>query len=226
MKDNNPSFWLPKIFKWCGFIFSGAFFFVLAFAPLVEGDSPPVILAFGDSLTAGYGVQEQESYPSRLQVILQGKGYPHRVINAGVSGDTTAGGVRRIRWLLKHKPVIVILALGANDGLRGLSISEMDSNLKRIIEICRQHKAKVLLAGMKIPPNFGEEYSHQFEEVYSRLAREFKIPFLPFLLKGVAAHREYTQADGIHPLGSGYKVVAKTVWKYLEPMLPGTSSPL
>lgn len=184
-----------------------------------------MILAFGDSLTAGHGVQDQESYPSRLQVILQEKGYPHRVVNAGVSGDTTAGGVRRISWLLKHKPKIVILALGANDGLRGLAIDAMHSNLQKIIEICREHNAEVLLAGMKIPSNFGEEYSKGFEDVYSELAQKFNIPLLPFLLEGVAAKREYTQNDGIHPLGSGYEVVTKTVWKYLEPMLVEASSP-
>ncbi|GJL79655.1 MAG: hypothetical protein NPINA01_26440 [Nitrospinaceae bacterium] len=183
-----------------------------------------MILAFGDSLTAGHGVPDRESYPSRLQTILHAKGYPHRVVNAGVSGDTTAGGVRRISWLLKHKPRIVILALGANDGLRGLAIDEMYANLKRIIEICREHKAEVLLAGMKIPPNYGEKYSQDFVEVYFRLAKEYELPLLPFLLEGVAAKKEYTQNDGIHPLGSGYKVVTQTVWKHLEPMLSPVSS--
>lgn len=224
MKVNNSCLWFHPVSRWCGLIASGAFFFILVFSPLAAGEAPPVILAFGDSLTAGHGVKDRESYPSRLQVILREKGYPHRVINAGVSGDTTAGGVRRIRWLLKHKPRIVILALGANDGLRGLAIPEMYSNLKQIIAICRENSAKVLLVGMKIPPNYGEKYSREFMEVYSRLSREFEIPLLPFLLDGVAAKREYTQADGIHPLGSGYKIVAATVWKYLEPMLSPVSS--
>jgi acyl-CoA thioesterase I len=225
MTDYTPCFGLQPIFRWRGLITSGLFFLFLVFTPLiVEGETPPVILAFGDSLTAGHGVQQQGSYPSRLQVILQEKGYPHRVVNAGVSGDTTAGGVRRISWLLKHKPSIVILALGANDGLRGLAIPEMYSNLKMIIEICQEHNARVLLAGMKIPPNFGEKYSQEFVDVYSRLSREFEIPLLPFLLEGVAAKREYTQADGIHPLSSGYKIVTATVWKHLEPMLSSVSS--
>jgi len=183
-----------------------------------------VILAFGDSLTAGFGVADKENYPSRLQIILKQKGYPHRVVNAGVSGDTTAGGVRRISWLLQQKPQIVILALGANDGLRGLSIEAMYSNLKQIIATCRQHQAKVLLAGMKIPPNYGEEYSQAFVEVYLKLAEEFELSLLPFLLEGIAAKREYTQADGIHPLGPGYKIVASTVWKSLEPLLTTTGS--
>ena len=183
-----------------------------------------MILAFGDSLTAGFGVAEKENYPSHLQVILKQKGYPHRVVNAGVSGDTTAGGVRRISWLLQQKPQIVILALGANDGLRGLSIEEMYSNLKQIIATCRQHQAKVLLAGMKIPPNYGEEYSQAFVDVYLKLAEEFELSLLPFLLEGIAAKREYTQADGIHPLGPGYEIVASTVWKSLEPLLTTTGS--
>jgi acyl-CoA thioesterase I len=226
MKDNTTCFKVYLISRWRGFIVCGIFLFIVVFTPLyVEGDPPPVILAFGDSLTAGHGVQEQESYPSRLQVILQEKGYSHRVVNAGVSGDTTAGGVRRISWLLKHKPRIVILALGANDGLRGLAIDEMHSNLKRIIEICREHNARVLLAGMKIPPNFGEEYSREFEGVYFKLSQEFAIPLVPFLLEGVAAKREYTQNDGIHPLGSGYKIVTETVWTHLQPMLSPVSSP-
>ncbi len=179
-----------------------------------------MILTFGDSLTAGFGVSEKESYPSRLQEIVRENGYPHKVINGGVSGDTSAGGVRRISWLLKHKPKIVIVALGANDGLRGLSIEEMYANLKKIVEICREHQARVLLAGMKIPPNYGEAYSSEFEKVYLQLAEEMDINLLPFLLEGVAADKRYTQPDGIHPLGAGYEIVADLVWQHLKPMLP------
>ncbi len=225
MKNPTPCFSFLLLPRLLAVVAGGALFFFLAFIPDLKGDPPPVILAFGDSLTAGFGVAEPENYPSRLQVILKQKGYPHRVVNAGVSGDTTAGGVRRISWLLKQNPQIVILALGANDGLRGLPIAEMHSNLKQIIEICRQHQAQVLLAGMKIPPNYGEEYSQEFVDVYVKLAEEFKLGLLPFLLEGVAAKREYTQADGIHPLGPGYEIVATSVWESLEPMLaPGGSS--
>jgi len=224
MKNPNTCFSFSFLTRFCVVVVSGVFFFSLALPSDLKGESPPVILAFGDSLTAGFGVAEAKNYPSRLQVILKEKGYPHRVVNAGVSGDTTAGGVRRIAWLLRQKPRIVILALGANDGLRGLSIGEMYSNLKQIIEICQKQGARVLLAGMKIPPNYGEEYSQEFVDVYVKLSQEFELCLLPFLLEGVAARREYTQADGIHPLGSGYKIVTATVWKYLEPMLTAASS--
>ena len=182
-------------------------------------DSDPVILAFGDSLTAGYQVSALESYPSRLQEILRKQGFVYKVVNGGVSGDTTAGGVRRIRWLMKHNPKIVILELGANDGLRGLPLEEMESNLSTIIQICQDEGVKVLLAGMKIPPNYGEEYTNGFEEVYRGLAKRFQIPLLPFFLKDVAGKRELTQADGLHPLASGYEIVARNVWKSLKPLL-------
>ncbi len=219
MKNPTPCFSFLSLTRFLAVVVTGALFFSLTFIPVLKGEPPPVILAFGDSLTAGFGVPEPENYPSRLAVLLKQKGYPHRVVNAGVSGDTTAGGVRRINWLLKQKPRIVILALGANDGLRGLSIDEMYSNLKQIIEICRKSQAVVLLAGMKIPPNYGEEYSQEFVDVFVQLAEEFDLSLLPFLLEGVAAKREYTQADGIHPLGPGYEIVAATVWQHLEPML-------
>ncbi len=186
---------------------------------LEGGESPPVILALGDSLTAGFGVPEPESYPARLQNILKENGYPHKVVNAGVSGDTTAGGLRRLSWLMRHKPKIVILALGANDGLRGMPVDQMYSNLKKIIETCRKHDARVLLAGIKVPPNYGEEYSQEFESVFHRLAKEFELPFIPFLLEGVAGKKDYTMDDGIHPLGSGYKLVAELVWNPLQTLL-------
>lgn len=196
-----------------------AILFSILSADTLHGEPPPVILAFGDSLTAGFGVAEKESYPSRLREILKRRGHPHQVINAGVSGDTTAGGLRRIGWLLQQNPEIVILELGANDGLRGLPLSEMYTNLERIIRICQDAGAKVLLTGMKIPPNYGEQYTREFEETFHHLAKRYQLNFVPFFLEGVAAKREYTQADGLHPLGPGYQVVAETVWRALEPML-------
>ena len=199
-------------------------FFVLGvitalFPEPVYSKEKAVILAFGDSLTAGYGVKDEESYPSKLQEKISSAGFPHKVVNAGVSGDTTAGGVRRIRWLMKHEPEIVILALGANDGLRGLSIDEMRKNLEIMITICREHNAQILLAGMKALPNYGEDYMREFETVFPELAEKHDLIFLPFLLEGVAGEREYTQSDGLHPLASGYSIITDLVWQRLKPML-------
>jgi acyl-CoA thioesterase-1 len=192
---------------------------VLLFPASVLSKEKPVILALGDSLTAGFGVKEEESYPSRLQLKVASAGFPHKVINAGVSGDTTAGGVRRIRWLMKHEPEIVILALGANDGLRGFSIAEIRRNLELMIGVCRKHDARILLAGMKALPNYGEDYMQEFESVFSELAEKHKLDFLPFLLEGVAGERKHTQPDGLHPVASGYRIVSDLVWQRLEPML-------
>ena len=199
-------------------------FFVLGviialFPEPVYSKEKAVVLAFGDSLTAGYGVKDEESYPSKLQEKISSAGFPHKVVNAGVSGDTTAGGVRRIRWLMKHEPEIVILALGANDGLRGLSIDEMRKNLEIMITICREHNAQILLAGMKALPNYGEHYMREFETVFPELAKKHDLIFLPFLLEGVAGEREYTQSDGLHPLASGYSIITDLVWQRLKPML-------
>ena len=196
--------------------------FLFVFVPTVGGSSP-LILAFGNSLTAGFGVPDNESYPSRLQNILVQNGYPHKVINAGVSGDTTAGGLRRIKWLMKHTPEVVILELGANDGLRGLSIKAMEFNLDKIIGVCEEYGAKVLLTGMKVPPNYGEEYTVEFEKVFIRLAEKYDLSLVPFFLEGVAGVREHTQSDGIHPLGSGYSIVVQTIWKYLKPLIDASS---
>ncbi|MCF8721558.1 arylesterase [Nitrospina gracilis] len=178
-----------------------------------------VILAFGDSLTFGYQVPPEKSYPSRLQRVLKAKGYPYTVINAGVNGDTTAGGASRIDWLLRHDPEIVIVELGANDGLRGLPVEQMRKNLSYIIEACQKHGAKVLLAGMKITPNLGREYTEAFEQVFHDLAETYDVPLIPFFLEGVAGVKDLTQPDGLHPIDKGYAKVTLTVWKYLEPML-------
>jgi len=199
-------------------LFSGFLFGVILMnASISYGE--PVILAFGDSLTAGFGVDPNDSYPARLQRLLVEKGYHYKVVNAGVSGDTTAGGAARIDWVLQHEPEIVIIELGANDGLRGLPISEMRKNLGKIIEVCLKNGVKVLLAGMEITPNLGAEYSKDFRESFTLLAEQYKVPLIPFFLKDVAARPELTQADGVHPLGNGYATVTRTVFQYLEPML-------
>ena len=199
-------------------------FFVLGvitalFPEPIYSKEKAVVLAFGDSLTAGYGVKDEENYPSKLQEKISSAGFPHKVVNAGVSGDTTAGGVRRIRWLMKHEPEIVILALGANDGLRGLSIDEMRKNLEIMITICHEHNAQILFAGMRALPNYGEDYMREFETVFPVLAKKHDLIFLPFLLEGVAGERQYTQPDGLHPLASGYSIITDLVWQRLKPML-------
>lgn len=182
-------------------------------------DERPRIVAFGDSLTAGLGVPPDESYPAQLQRTLDATGYLYRVVNAGVSGDTTAGGVRRVSWVLNSKPAIVILELGGNDGLRGLSLPETKANLERIIQELRQASVIVVLAGMKLPPNYGKEYTAEFEALYQALAKQYQLTLIPFFLDGVAGSSSLNQADGIHPTGEGYRLIVEKVFPALEPLL-------
>jgi acyl-CoA thioesterase I len=185
-----------------------------------RGDS--VIVALGDSLTAGLGVAPDEAYPARLEERLRREGDPYRVINAGVSGDTTAGGLRRVDWVLRSGPEIVIVALGANDGLRGQSPQAMRANLEAIVARLQTARARVLLAGMRLPSNYGAEYTTQFEAVFPAVARSAKIALVPFLLDGVAADPRLNQPDGIHPTATGHQMIADHLWPYLQPLLkPG-----
>ena len=177
------------------------------------------ILAFGDSLTAGFGISPDESYPARLQEAIDKAGYKFFVENAGVSGETTAGGLRRIDWVINGDAVIVILALGGNDGLRGLPVEQMKNNLSQMIEIIRETGARVLLAGMEAPPNFGVDYTDAFRNVFQELADQYKVIFLPFLLEGVAGLPELNQPDGIHPNARGAQRVSEHVWPALESMI-------
>ena len=179
----------------------------------------PVILALGDSITAGLGLMEEQSYPSRLQMRLKAAGYPHRVVNGGVSGDTSAGGLARLDWLMRQHPNIIILALGANDGLRGIKPQAMRANLAAIIERAQAEGSRVLLAGMRMPTNYGAEYTREFEAVYRGLADHYKLPLLPFLLEGVALRSDLNQPDGIHPNAKGAAIVTDNVWRALEPLL-------
>ena len=179
----------------------------------------PRIVAFGDSLTAGFGVSPDDSYPAQLQERLDDAGYAYRVINAGVSGDTTAGGLRRLNWVLKSRPEIVILELGANDGLRGHRINETFANLEQIIQRLQSESVTVLLTGMKIPPNYGVDYTSQFSAMYEQLAKKFKVPLMPFFLEDVAARRELNQADGLHPTGEGYRIIVDNLFGVLVPLL-------
>jgi acyl-CoA thioesterase-1 len=179
----------------------------------------PRIVAFGNSLTAGLGVAPDQSYPAHLQRTLDAAGYAYRVVNAGVSGETTAGGARRISWVLNSKPAIVILELGGNDGLRGLSLQETKANLERIIQQLQQASVTVVLAGMKLPPNYGQDYTGGFEALYQALAKQYRLTLIPFFLDGVAGSSSLNQADGIHPTGEGYRLIVERVFPTLEPLL-------
>lgn len=180
---------------------------------------PLRIVAFGNSLTAGLGVSPDQSYPAQLQRRLREAGYGHEVINAGVSGDTTTGGLRRLDWILKSRPSMVILELGANDGLRGQPLSLMASNLAKIIDGLQQAGVEVVLAGMQIPPNYGLDYTTGFAALFEQLARDHSVTLIPFFLEGVAARKALNQADGIHPTAEGYRIVAQTVFDVIDPLL-------
>jgi acyl-CoA thioesterase-1 len=187
--------------------------------PAQPSKSLPKIVAFGDSLTAGFGLPEFASYPALLQKKLEADGFSYEVVNAGVSGDTTAGGVRRIDWALEGDVKIVILELGANDILRGQPVDEMKKNLAAIIGRAKARGAKVLLAGMEAPTNSGIEYRQGVHNVFQSLSQEYSVPLIPFFLDGVAAIDSLNQRDGIHPNEEGTKVVTETVYRSLRPML-------
>ena len=181
----------------------------------------PKIVAFGDSLTAGYGLASpRESYPALLQQMLEADGYRYEVVNAGVSGDTSAGGLRRIDWALGEADVrFLVLELGANDFLRGQPVAETKKNLAAIIERAKSRGVKVLLAGMYVTTNVGRDYLRQIDEAYKSLAREYDVPLVPFFLEGVAGKADLNLEDGIHPNAEGTRVVARNVYAHLKPML-------
>lgn len=179
----------------------------------------PRIVVLGDSLSAGLGLAEAESYPALLQQKLDAQGSEWEVVNAGISGDTSAAGLQRFDWALQGDVRILILELGANDGLRGLPVSEMKRNLAQIIERAQGRGIAVLLAGMEAPPNFGPEYATSFRRAYRDLAAEHHVTFVPFLLDRVAGIASLNQGDGIHPNAEGARIVAETVWTRLKPMV-------
>jgi acyl-CoA thioesterase-1 len=179
----------------------------------------PQVVFLGDSLTAGLGLGEEAAFPAIVGELLAERGVPARIVNAGVSGDTSAGGLARVDWLLTLHPDVLVLALGANDGLRGQPVAGIETNLREIVRRARAAGAQVLLAGMKMPPNYGPDYTRDFEALYSRLARELDLAFVPFLLAGVAADPKLNQADGIHPSAEGQRIVARLVADALQPML-------
>jgi acyl-CoA thioesterase I len=178
-----------------------------------------VVVALGDSLTAGLGVARDEAYPALLEARLRREGHAYRVVNAGVSGDTSAGGRRRVDWVLRSKPDIVIVALGANDGLRGLPVDQLRANLEAIVKRLQAAGARVLLVGMRVPPNYGDDYARAFAAVFPAVARRTGATLMPFLLDGVAGDARLNQADGVHPTAEGQRVIAAALWPHLQRLL-------
>lgn len=185
----------------------------------VQATDAPRIVFLGDSLTAGLGLAPAESYPALIGKRLKESGYDYEVVNAGVSGDTTAGGLRRLDWSLDGDVAVLVVALGGNDALRGLPPAEMKKNLAAVLDRARERHIPVLLAGMEAPPNNGPDYAREFRQVYVDLAREYDVRLLPFLLQGVAGDAALNQADGIHPNVRGAAIVADLVWQALQPMI-------
>lgn len=189
--------------------------------PLSGLADPVRIIFLGDSLTAGYGLAREEAYPALLETRVQALRRDAKVVNAGVSGDTTAGGLRRIGWVMAEGGDVLVVALGANDGLRGVDPGETERNLMGIIDAARKKnpRIKILLAGMQMPPNMGLGYTADFARLFPKVAKVRGVELIPFLLEGVAGRPELNQEDGIHPTAAGQRIVANVVWSHLRPLL-------
>lgn len=196
---------------------------LLTFSALLSADDKGRILVLGDSLSAGYGIELKQGWVSLMADKLE-ENYPYQVINASVSGETSGGGLARLPALLKeHKPALVILELGGNDGLRGHPVNVMQQQLESIIKESQGAGAEVLLLGMHIPPNYGQRYAERFHQVYTQLAKQYELAFVPFFLEGVATNRELMQRDGIHPTADAQQTMLDNVWAVLEPWLKQNS---
>lgn len=198
------------------------FFIVITFFSLhLNAQEQETILFFGDSITAGYGLSEEEAFPGIIQQKIDSLGLDYRVINSGLSGETTAGGLRRIDWVLQQHVDIFVLELGGNDGLRGIDPENSKQNLQGIINKVSETypNAEILLTGMEAPPNMGQTYTSRFREIYTELNNENDLVFMPFVLESVAGVPELNQPDGIHPTAEGHRRVAEDLWEYLQPML-------
>ncbi|MBT8185511.1 MAG: arylesterase [Eudoraea sp.] len=185
-----------------------------------EGETK-VILFFGDSLTAGYGLEPEDAFPALIQARIDSMELDYTVVNAGLSGETTSGGRNRLSWVLNQKTDVFVLELGANDGLRGIPLEETRKNLETIVNAVRERnpETEIVIAGMQIPPNMGQEYTTKFRSIFPELAREQDLHLIPFLLDGVAGNPDLNQADGIHPTVEGHKIVATNVWEVLEDVI-------
>ncbi|MCL6556958.1 MAG: arylesterase [Burkholderiales bacterium] len=186
----------------------------------IAASSAPRILVLGDSLAAAYGVPREAGWVSLLQSRLRQEKFPHEVVNASISGETTAGGRNRLPELLaRYRPQLVILELGANDGLRGLALTQTEENLSAMITLAKDAGARVLLLGMRLPPNYGPAYTEPFHALFGRLARRHKVAYVPFLLEKIAGERRFFQADGLHPTAEAQPLILETVWPALAPLL-------
>jgi acyl-CoA thioesterase-1 len=187
----------------------------------VSSTETKMILCFGDSLTAGYGLDASQAYPALLQKRIDALGWKFKVVNAGLSGETTAGGLRRLDWVLKQRVDVLILALGGNDALRGVPVDHTEKNLDAILARTKSRypDARLVVAGMLIPPNWGREYFTQFQALFPKLAKRYRAQLIPFLLEGVGGRPELNFPDGIHPTAAGHQVLADNVWKILKPVL-------
>ncbi len=193
-----------------------------AAAPVAVASSQaerPAVVFLGDSLTAGYGLAEEQAFPALLEARMRDAGIDLPVVNAGVSGDTTAGGLSRLDWILRQRVGVLVVALGGNDGLRGVPVAETRRNLAQIVERAQAAGTRLVLAGMKLPVNYGPQYRREFEAIYPDLAKRYAVPFVPFLLDGVGSVARLNQADGIHPTAEGQRLVADLVWPVLQPVL-------
>lgn len=179
------------------------------------------ILFFGNSLTAGYGIEPDDAFTGIIQDKIDSLGLDYQIINGGLSGETSASGLNRLDWFLEEEPYIFVLELGGNDGLRGIAVNETQNNLKKIIQLVHEKypQTQILLAGMQIPPNMGQEYSQRFKSMFPEVAKKENVQLIPFLLEGVAGDTSLNLPDGIHPSEEGHRIVAETVWEYLRPLL-------
>jgi acyl-CoA thioesterase-1 len=202
-------------------VWVAVFFAPLAPQVLRAAEPAPAVVFFGDSLTAGYGLDPEEAYPAVLATRMREAGLTLDVVNAGLSGDTTAAGLRRTAWVLRRPIAVFVIALGGNDGLRGIPPDETERNLQAIIDAVRraQPGARLVLTGMQSPPNMGPDFTRAFREIFPRLAEKNSVPFVPFLLEGVGGMPELNQPDGIHPNAEGQRRIADTIWPVLEPVL-------
>lgn len=200
--------------------------FYLSNGASMAAPTPKTVLFLGDSITAGYGLDLDQAYPGVIQKKIDARGWKVKVVNAGQSGDTTAGGLGRLEWLLKNRIDVLVIELGANDGLRGLSPEQMRKNLQAIIDRAKKGypEMKIVIAGMKVPPNMGGDYARRFEAAFIDVAKQNRAAFIPFILEGVGGMRELNLEDGIHPTAKGHQIVADNVWKVLEPILRSLQS--